>query len=306
MAVSSGPELRSSVVLGLVLGVAVLVGVVAVLLGGTLPTGSQASHGQLTINLPPSVWGLLFLSPLVAGFAAILIQRVRNGASRVSGRILALFVVAVVLALLFVVVFVGGGGGNQGTVTVAPKGPPPPPHNGTNNSSGGVGGSGTAAAPVFSITLSPWVLLAIVLGVGASVGALAVPGVLARIVDRPARSERGGPTTPAARDELHAALAEAGAALGRGDDPRTTIVRLYVRLLAEFAPRIGDVASLTAEEIHRRVLVVLGVGERASEALTRLFEEARYSSHPIGPEDAGRCRTAIEEVERDLARSVAA
>ena len=305
VATGSRWELRGPSVLLLGLAVAVLVGVAALLLSGSSSSSGPGPAGQIVINLPPSVWGLLFLSPLIAGFAGILIQRVREGGVRPAARLLVLFVVALLLASVFVYVFAGTGGNDSGTVTVSPKGsPPPPPGNGSHNGSGGSGGSGTSATPALSITISPWVLLAIVLGVGGCVGALAAPGVLARVVDRPARSGRGPPATEA-REELHAALAEAGSALGRGDDPRATIVRLYVRLLAEIAPRIGEVEVLTAQEIHGRVLAVLGVSAPASAALTRLFEEARYSSHPVGPEDAGRCLAAIEQVERDLARSVA-
>ena len=36
--------------------------------------------------------------------------------------------------------------------------------------------------------------------------------------------------------------------------------------------------------------------------LTRLFEEARYSTHPLGPDAAERVREAVEVALEDLAR----
>lgn len=292
--------------LWLVLLVALLVGIVAALLRGAAPANGTPPAGQVIINLPTEVWGLLFLSPLIVGFAALILRRLLFGSRPVPSSAVVAFVVVLALLTLFVFL-VHGGNGNQGTVTVAP-GPPKGGGGGTGNSSGCPNCSPSspknATAPAISFVIGPWVLLALLLGLGTLVAALAVPGVISRLVDR------GPRPTPAPGEEVHeearaetrAALAEAGAALGRGDDPRTTIVRLYVRLLEEIAPRIGDVAPLTADEIQRGFLVRLGVSGPASEALTRLFEEARYSTHPLGPHDAGRCRSALERVELDLAR----
>jgi len=320
MALATRPDAGSSgwLVLVLVVGIALLVGLVALLIGGTSLPSPSASRGgtpnQLFIQLPDQVWGLLLLSPLIAGLAGILIQRARSGVVRPRGRLIAMFVVVLILGLIFIYLVVGSGAHNAGTAGIGSGGGGSGGTGGSGGGgSGGIGGSGgngngSYPAPLVSVSIPPWVLFGVVVGLGACVGALAIPGVLARLVDRPSRPGRGlsAEEREEARGEVRAALAEAGAALGRGEDPRATIVRLYVRLLGEIAPRIGDVDALTAQEIHRQILTTLGVSGPASEALTRLFEEARYSTHPVGADDAGRCRVAIEQVERDLARSAAA
>lgn len=299
----SGTGTRGPLPLYVALGLAVVVGAVAILLVGAAPIAPAPRAGQVVVNLPDSVWGLLFLSPLLAGFAAILVQRLLDPSTRFPGRIAVAFVVMLLFASLFVYLVMGGGGGSSGSlsVTTGSGGSGGGGNNTSSPPSPGHPGNSTTVAPAYTITITSWTLLAIVLAISACVAALTVPGAISRLVDR--RSE---PSAQPDRGEIRNALSAASAALERGEDPRETIVRLYVRLLQEIAPRTGDVSVLTADEIRRSILVGLGVSPPASEALTRLFEEARYSTHPIGPAEAGRCREAIRQVESDLARSTPA
>jgi hypothetical protein len=292
---------RSTVATLLVL--AVLVGIGAALLLGSSPHSSPARAGELIIDLPVSAWGLLFLAPLLVGLCAILIQRWLHPPSSRSQRWLALqalILIGLVLASVYVLQALGssGGGGSIGYVT-GPVAPTP-----TNNSTGGGIGAGGTGGPTQITTLSfpPWALDVAVAVVAGIVAVLALPGVLRRVVDR-GRFRTTRPLDPAA---LAATLASAAAALERGEDPRATIVRLYVQLLPVVAPKVGDLSALTPQEIAARLVEGLGVGRPASQELTRLFEEARYSTHPMGAEEASRCRTALGSVENDLRRGVGA
>jgi hypothetical protein len=250
-----------------------------------------------------AVWGLLCLGPLLVGFGALIVRRITEPGMGVSGRLVVSLVLVIVMLLLFVYLLAAGGGSNdRGSITITAGGghtnstrPPP-----TNNSTPPV--NGTAVPGTYTVTVEPWELLTGVVAVSAVVAALALPGVLGRLLDRPSRR---GVAVGTARSQVRSALADAGAAIDRGEDPRETVVRLYVRLLVELEPRVGDVAALTPDEIRRQALAGLGVSAPAAEALTRLFEEARYSTHPIGPSEAGRFREAIRRVESDLVRSVA-
>jgi len=66
---------------------------------------------------------------------------------------------------------------------------------------------------------------------------------------------------------------------------------------------VGSVDPETPEEIRSLHLVRLGISREASESLTRLFEEARYSTHPLGPEAAERATEVIRSAEADLSRA---
>jgi hypothetical protein len=290
-----------------VLLLALVIGVVsAVLVGGTPgPVGPAPTHaGELIVNLPPAVWGLIFLAPLLVGWAAILLRRLLGGSMSYGSRTLLIAGVLFAVAILFVYVLsvVGSGGGGW----LGVSGSSSTSSNSTNSSSsgGGSNSSGTGT-PVYgpALKLPAWAIFLFVGVLCALVAAVAVPGVLASLVDRRPRGFGAAGSSAAAREELAKALAEASAALDAGADPRTTIVRLYQRLLVELVPKVGDIDRLTAEEIRTLPLAQLNVRPDAAEALTRLFEEARYSTHPLGPSSADRCREALRAIEADLARA---
>jgi hypothetical protein len=295
------PGSRRPILLLVLLGLAVLLGLVAVFLSGAAPAAPPTRAGQLVVDLPPAVWGILYLSPLFVGLAAVLLQRLRQGRAAIDRSTLVSLAVMLAVAVLFLyLVSATAPAGTGGTISVTGSTPPTntsqtPPHNSTPPP------NGTTVPTSDTVTISTPVLLLVALAVCAGVGLLAVPGVLSRLIDR----GRGPRALPEVRPGIERALAEAGAAIDGGADLRETIVRLYVRLLLELAPRVGDVAYLTPDEIRRQVLAGLGVTPTASEALTRLFEEARYSTHPIGPGDAGRFREAIGQVQADLRRGAA-
>ncbi len=183
-------------------------------------------------------------------------------------------------------------GGLGGT----PGGSTPPGNNTTGTSGNGTGSPGSAGtALTLASDLPYFVIVAVALGVAA----IAIPSLLGR-----SPRGRGGAAfatedTSATRD----ALATAASELDEGLDPRTVIVRLYDRLLLRVSPLVGDVAYSTAEEIRRTFLLPLGVRKEAAETLTRLFEEARYSSHPLSTATVASARDAIRAAEADLARS---
>jgi hypothetical protein len=80
------------------------------------------------------------------------------------------------------------------------------------------------------------------------------------------------------------------------------IERLYVRFLDRVVPITGDLTMRTPEEIRADTLVPLGVRPAAAAQLTRIFEEARYSSHPIDATKAAGVREAVRLAASDLTR----
>ncbi len=291
-----------------VLLLSLVVGVVAALLVGGTPGPPPAHAGEVIINLPPYAWGLLFLSPLLIGWAVVLVYRAMSEKSR-FGQSLVGFAAIAAVAILFVYILavVGGGGGGTIAVSGSSTGANNTTNNSTNSTPGhtsGPNGTGTTT-PLFgaSLHLPGWALVAFIVGLCAVAGVVAVPGVLSALIDRrPKGPGGGGDAAREVRNAAQQALAEASQALSAGADPRATIVRLYQRLIATLVPKVAQLDQLTAEEIRTVVLAGLRVRPDAAEALTRLFEEARYSTHPMGADAADRCRQALTLVVADLAR----
>jgi Domain of unknown function (DUF4129) len=289
---------------GVLLGLAVLLGVAVSLLVAGAPTPSAPRAGEIVVNLPPVFWGALLLSPLLVGLAAVVFRAAHGRATGLGRTMLVGFGILIVLGVAFMVLLALSHQGSDGALVVG-QGTGGPPNSGSGGNPGGGGsstnGSGTVPG-TFVYTVGPWMVVALALAVSACVALLAVPGVLSRVVDRGRR-----PATPGVVDrrQVTDAFVEASWAIGRGEDFRDTIVRLYVRLLQGLSPKTGDVACLTPEEIRVQAFEHLGVRSDAARDLTRLFEEARYSTHAMGAASADRFRDAVAAIEADLLRGAA-
>jgi hypothetical protein len=186
----------------------------------------------------------------------------------------------------------------------------PPGGNGTTNHTG-PGPNGTRAPknttgssrtnPLNLWGLPGWAPLVAVALIGFAAAAFIVPALSRR---------RARPILPAAPlpppnpvmllAETQAALAAAADRLDKTNDPRAVIVELYGRLLGEVTPYSGSLDARTPEEIRSGHLLRLGVRREAADELTRLFEEARYSSHPLDSPTIRRALAAIRTAETDL------
>jgi hypothetical protein len=117
----------------------------------------------------------------------------------------------------------------------------------------------------------PWVILAIVLTAG-----IAMAAWLLRRRLRPIRDER------ADESATGAAVQAAIGALGSVEDPRRAVIAAYAAMERTLAG--NGVARSPAEaprEYLRRILVASSATEHEAKTLTGLFEEARFSLHPI-------------------------
>lgn len=149
-------------------------------------------------------------------------------------------------------------------------------------------------------TLPPWlpfVLLGVVVLVAVAVG---VPQARRFVLERREELRRRRPPADASTADMRAALSRASMALDLGDDPRSVILALYREMLAHLVPMVGDVATHTPEEIRANHLERLGVRAEAAHTLTRLFEEARYSTHPMGAKESARAQQALRATIDDL------
>jgi hypothetical protein len=143
---------------------------------------------------------------------------------------------------------------------------------------------------------------AVLAGVALLVAVVTVPAVRAYAADRRSAGLARAPA-PVETALVQAVLRQAQRELDRGDDPRGVIVRLYGEVLGRLGRMVGSVDPETPEEIRTLHLERLGIRPEAATVLTRLFEEARYSSHPLGAEASERARTAVRQALADLDRT---
>jgi hypothetical protein len=85
--------------------------------------------------------------------------------------------------------------------------------------------------------------------------------------------------------------------LGGESDPRVAIINCYRRFEAATARRrVRRAPWQTADEFMRDALGHLALPDVAVERLTRLFEVARFSHHPLGNVERDRARASLEEI----------
>jgi uncharacterized protein DUF4129 len=280
-----------------VLLLAVLVGVAAALLSRPVgPVGPSApSVGGLTWSQLGQLLAILFF--VVVGLWLFFNLRDAGIRLPIPGRVVATVVVMLLLGVLFVEA--------TGLVHFAPI-PGSGNSTGNSNSTGGTtnNGSGNVTFGPFhtpSITLPVWVGVAALLAVAIVASVLLVPQLVARFDSRRREREEAEGTTRQAQQAMQETLQQLITA--DGADVRASILALYARLLHLVGPRLGTVESRTPGEIRRESVDSLGVRPPVAQELTEIFEEARYSTHPMTAEAVTRARAALSEAISDLAAS---
>ena len=292
---------RPSVVLLVVLLVALASGGAASLLIGAAAAHSAPSGPATQILIPTQVLGDALVAIAVVVIGYLIYLRLTGGTAHVPNQMVVYFLVAILVGVLFVAAFRTfgvGGPGASGNVSSGTG-------NGTSPGSGSSPGQANfTSSGGFSFVLSihSWLPYVILVGVALVTVLVGMPRVRSMMEDR--RSRRGKvPPSPDARKEMNSLLQQAEEALDRGGDPRTVILALYLSVLNRLTSMVGSLDLQTPEEIRANHLVRLGIRPDAAESLTRLFEEARYSSHPLDASAAERARGVVREALADLARS---
>jgi hypothetical protein len=292
---------RSSPVLLVVVALALAVGAAASLIAGAAAAPAFHSGQPIGLLLTPSELAGIFGVCAAVLIGAFLWVGARGQRSPMPARAAVTLFTIILTGVLFVVVLQAFADTPGSFLSTAPGG-----SNGTGTAPGSPGnatGNVTVGGPIshLPLFLPPWVLFAAVAIVALVVGAFAVPAMWRRASHRNARSSSNGPST-ADLLEVRGALANAAQELDKGSEPRAVVIRLYGTILRRVAPMVGGVDGQTPEEIRFQHLVRLGIRPTAANTLTRLFEEARYSTHPMGPDAATRAADAIREAREDLDR----
>ncbi len=149
-------------------------------------------------------------------------------------------------------------------------------------------------------TWLPWTLAGIV-----AIAAIALVTVLLLRRRRSAAEEL--PERRAARSAVDAAIS----ALGGSDDPRGAVIAAYAAMERTFAERgvPRSEAEAPREYLQRALAAATGAGDPATTAppavndartLTQLFEEARFSEHPIPERLRELARTSLHSLRTAL------
>lgn len=282
----------------LVLGLGITVGVAAALLSGVFtPPGAPAT----STTVGPGNQIVLWIAEIVpiAAIAFFIFFRLTRETAPVPGRLIAPALIVILILVVFVLLV---------RVNLISSNTPltkqvPPGLNQTNQSYYSPGGNYTNATSFgwggmvnfLGINLPLWAAVSIGAAIVIAVGVVATIFVLRF----PGRQRPMGPSTPAGGVRIE--LESAARALDEGTgDPRQVLIALYARLLRRLEPAVGDLATSTAEEIRSHYLIRLGVQPATADEITRLFELARYSSHPIGPAEVARARAVLAAAIGDL------
>ena len=222
-----------------------------------------------------------------------------------TGRLLTLLVPGVILLGVAgsVAVFL------LGTRTHGPDRPPPQPSP-TMTLAPGSGASATPPPPRRQVHQTHPVDLRWLLFVLIGLVALAALAFLVWLVLRvllPLLRRPGTPPPVAGTDdeevEQQQVLAEAvrqGRAALAGEDARAAIIACYAAMEESLmASGVSREAADTPEDLLRRARPVLD-GPAAPE-LAGLFREARFSTHPLGPDELARAEAALDAIGAQLA-----
>jgi hypothetical protein len=89
--------------------------------------------------------------------------------------------------------------------------------------------------------------------------------------------------------------------LEAGRDVRSTILACFQRFCALLGSRgITEQEALTPRELEALAVHRLKVSSKDSRILTGVFEEARYSTHPLGEPDRQRALESLGEIRAAL------
>jgi uncharacterized protein DUF4129 len=268
-----------SPILAAVLVGSLIVGIAATYLAA--PASQNVAPGRGAVSESPTIvieFSEALLIVLVVGVVLYAIFAPR--AIRIPGAqatILSVFLVSLVFLVIVRFLVPSNPIGVPVNQTV---GPPPPMAN-TTLSNGTISPLPVAGVPGWELYV----------GLGIAV-------VVTLVLLAPALSARRAPPEDeaVAKTAVRRSLESALAALADQNptDARQIIIGLYARLLETVGPYVDSLDAATPREIELEAVRRFGIGPSPAAELTRLFEEARYSTHPFTDDQVARARRALE------------
>jgi hypothetical protein len=281
---------RSLPVLAAVLIVAVTAGMAATFVSAPavpVETGPGPVYDSFTVVADIAEALVLLVFGVVVALA--LFSDRPNRSPGIPAMILALFLVGI--SFLVLVRLVAPGGRPAGASSNATGGATTPSPAGNNSSFNLTGSGGYGPLPWGPVP--GWIVY-----VGLAVAVVVVVLLLAPMLRRRLGPEGEEEAATPVRRSLEAALRSL--AEPESTDARKVVLALYARLLENVGPYVDDLDAATPREIERVCVGRFGIEAAHAGDLTRLFEEARYSSHPFSNAQAVRARAALAASLDDL------
>jgi hypothetical protein len=170
-----------------------------------------------------------------------------------------------------------------------------PPGNGQDMGDTTQGSSGEISpGPTPGLTVFPIATLALAVAVVVAAVLLLRRGL--RPTPTPMMDPTDIPTEP---QDAVLAVGAAITELEAHPDPRSAILAAYARMAVRLG-RPGEDKTLTPREFARKSGWRLRQSATSLEQLTSLFEEARYSDHPMGEEERERALASLRSIELEL------
>ena len=171
---------------------------------------------------------------------------------------------------------------------VTPPGPPP------GNAVPPGQPSGSAPAPHMTSTSLTWLVVG-------SAAALLVLAPAAFVIRRRRTQRESRAVVPDAAERIGSGLRRSLADLESEPDPRLAVQRAYAHMEESLGEvELSRARDETPTEFTARVLRVLGASVATASDLTRLFEIARFSDHPLDEDDRRRAIASVRQVEAEV------
>jgi len=289
---------RVSWVLLVVLATALAIGAAASILVNPSNPPANPSGPSALVYLPGWMITAISAAILALFVAWFVVMRATGTSNPTLNRMAVTVLVVILLSVIFLYTAHSLG-------FFGPSGSGGPSTNRTPPPSGGQGGGQNLTGPGGFVSwagIPAWLPIVILAAVALLAVAVAVPELRSFLEERRQRGDASSVLAAKEANRVRDALNRASVELDSGGDARTIILALYAALLARLLPIVLELDVSTPEEIRAEHLERLGVRPNAARTLTRLFEEARYSTHPMGREASLQAHAAVRAAIDDLDR----
>ncbi len=104
-----------------------------------------------------------------------------------------------------------------------------------------------------------------------------------------------------AKEDISSTADRALTELHEGDDVRDVVIRNYQKMLIILEEEgVHQDISFTPRELEKMVLAKLTLTEETIDEMTELFEEAKYSDHPLGEKERNRAMDNFKQIREEL------
>ncbi|MEF8874780.1 MAG: DUF4129 domain-containing protein [Candidatus Thermoplasmatota archaeon] len=136
---------------------------------------------------------------------------------------------------------------------------------------------------------------------GSSIGVLILLGAILVIVFFIIRHKHASEESSETEEEISSTADKAITELHEGDDVRDVIIRNYQKMLIRLEEEgVHQDLSFTPRELEKMALAKLTLTEETIDEMTELFEEAKYSDHPLGEKERDRAIDNFKQIREEL------